>query len=169
MSPTHRDWRPQLSKLSKVGRTPVALLLQSSILMQFGECETASGLYKNRIYGMGSFFTSSLRPSTLRPLSASVTSRSVDPEESIDLRLRVQELTQNLYEQVQELNETRERYQEILTHVMGTNELILEWRKKLEQLQQMEQQMAVYETQMRANDSGTTGETQISLPSLPSQ
>ncbi|QHN85500.1 uncharacterized protein DS421_16g537960 [Arachis hypogaea] len=79
-------------------------------------------------------------------------------------RLRaVQELTRNLYEQARELNETRERYQEILTHVMGTNELILEWREKLERLQRMEQQMAVYEAQMHASGSRTTEMTTMTI------
>ncbi|KAL4364919.1 hypothetical protein AHAS_Ahas07G0054200 [Arachis hypogaea] len=45
----------------------------------------------------------------LRPSSASATSRAVDPEEGIDLRLHVQELTRSLHKQAQELSETRKR------------------------------------------------------------
>ncbi|QHO19849.1 uncharacterized protein DS421_11g332650 [Arachis hypogaea] len=88
--------------------------------------ETASASYKNRVYGLGLFFANSLCTSTMRPWSTSITSRVVDPEERIDLRLQVQELTQSLHEQAQELNETRERYQKILTCVTNTNKLRLE-------------------------------------------
>ncbi|RYR33957.1 hypothetical protein Ahy_A10g048654 [Arachis hypogaea] len=48
--------------------------------------ETASKLYKNRVYGLGSFFVNNLRTSTLRQSSASVTSRPVDTEDGVDLR-----------------------------------------------------------------------------------
>ncbi|RYR53196.1 hypothetical protein Ahy_A06g028197 [Arachis hypogaea] len=58
----------------------------------------------------------------------------------------VQELTWSQHEQAQELNKTWERYQEILTRITDTDELKLEWR---------EQQMAVYQTQMRAAAGGT--------------
>ncbi|RYR31908.1 hypothetical protein Ahy_B01g056858 [Arachis hypogaea] len=41
--------------------------------------ETASALYKNRVYRLGSFFARSLRTSTLRPSFAFATSRAVEP------------------------------------------------------------------------------------------
>ncbi|RYR67799.1 hypothetical protein Ahy_A03g014232 [Arachis hypogaea] len=97
--------------------------------------ETTSPLYKNRNYGLGLFFTSSLHSSTF----ASATNQNVDPEEGINLRLQVQELTWSLHEQPQELNETRERYQKILTRVMDMDELRLEWWEQVERLQRMEQ------------------------------
>ncbi|QHO20126.1 uncharacterized protein DS421_11g335130 [Arachis hypogaea] len=92
-------------------------------------CEIVSVPYKNHIYKLGSFFASSLHTSTLRPLSASATSRAIEPGEDIYLRLQVQEVTRSLHEQAQELTETRKRYQEILTHMMDTDDLKLEWRK----------------------------------------
>ncbi|QHO00606.1 uncharacterized protein DS421_13g407910 [Arachis hypogaea] len=46
--------------------------------------ETALAPYKNHVYGLGSFFASSLRTSTF----ASATSRTVDPEEGVDLSCR---------------------------------------------------------------------------------
>ncbi|RYR28062.1 hypothetical protein Ahy_B01g052162 [Arachis hypogaea] len=49
--------------------------------------ETTSAQYKNRVYGIGSFFGSSLRTSTLRQSSSSTTSRVVESEEGVDLRL----------------------------------------------------------------------------------
>ncbi|RYR01840.1 hypothetical protein Ahy_B06g080701 [Arachis hypogaea] len=52
-------------------------------------CETASAPYKNCVYGMGSFFASNLHISTLRPWSASATSRAVEHEKGMDLRLQV--------------------------------------------------------------------------------
>ncbi|RYR46777.1 hypothetical protein Ahy_A07g032590 [Arachis hypogaea] len=61
--------------------------------------ETVSAPYKNHVYGMGSFFASSLRTSTLRPSSSSATSRAVKPKEGVDLRLQVQELTHSLHHQ----------------------------------------------------------------------
>ncbi|RYQ99446.1 hypothetical protein Ahy_B07g087386 isoform A [Arachis hypogaea] len=56
------------------------------------DLEIASESYKNHVYGLESFFASSLRTSTLRPSSASATNRAINPEEGIDLRLQVQEL-----------------------------------------------------------------------------
>ncbi|RYR50015.1 hypothetical protein Ahy_A07g036562 isoform B [Arachis hypogaea] len=58
--------------------------------------ETAFESYKNRVYGLGSFFTDNLCTSTLRPSSTSATSWPVDPEESVGLREQVLELTQSL-------------------------------------------------------------------------
>ncbi|RYR21129.1 hypothetical protein Ahy_B03g066391 isoform B [Arachis hypogaea] len=55
--------------------------------------ETTSVLYKKCVYWLGSFFASGLYTSTMRPSSASATSRAVNPEEGINLRLQVQELT----------------------------------------------------------------------------
>ncbi|RYR39127.1 hypothetical protein Ahy_A09g044578 [Arachis hypogaea] len=62
--------------------------------------EIASTPYKNRLYRMGSFFASSLHTSMLRPSLGSTTSRSVQLEECVDLRL-------------QELNNYRERLERI--------------------------------------------------------
>ncbi|RYR03456.1 hypothetical protein Ahy_B06g082429 [Arachis hypogaea] len=101
-------------------------------------------MYKNRIYRLGSFFANSLRTSTLSPSSAYATIRAIDLKEGIDLRLQVQKLTQSLHEQAQELIETREKYQEILTHVTNMDDLRLEWREQVERLQRMEQQREVY-------------------------
>ncbi|RYR15912.1 hypothetical protein Ahy_B04g072865 [Arachis hypogaea] len=53
--------------------------------------KTVSAPYKNHIYGLGSFFASSLHTSTLRPSSRSATSQDVKPEEGMDLRLQLQE------------------------------------------------------------------------------
>ncbi|RYR19187.1 hypothetical protein Ahy_B03g063894 [Arachis hypogaea] len=91
--------------------------------------ETASAPYKNRVYGLELFFTSSFPTSMLRPSSAYATSRAVDSEKGIDLRLQVQKLTHKLYEQVKELTDYRERYQEILTRVTDTDDLRLGWRE----------------------------------------
>ncbi|QHN92403.1 uncharacterized protein DS421_17g583420 [Arachis hypogaea] len=82
---------------------------------------------------VGLFFTSSLQTST----SASATSKAVDLEEGIDLRLHVQELTQSLHDQAQKMKETQERYQKILTRMTDKDELRLEWREQLERLQRM--------------------------------
>ncbi|RYR58363.1 hypothetical protein Ahy_A05g024075 [Arachis hypogaea] len=49
--------------------------------------ETTSAPYKNHVYGLGSFFVSSLRISMLRPSLGSATSRAVEPEQGVDLRL----------------------------------------------------------------------------------
>ncbi|XP_020972445.1 uncharacterized protein LOC107626516 isoform X2 [Arachis ipaensis] len=67
-------------------------------------CETTSKLYKNCVYGMGSFFTNNLCTSILKATSASATSRAVDPEDSnVDLREQVLNLTQSLHQQAQQL------------------------------------------------------------------
>ncbi|RYR01842.1 hypothetical protein Ahy_B06g080703 [Arachis hypogaea] len=104
---------------------------------------TASALYKNYVYELGSFFASSLRTSMLRLSSVSATSRAVEPKEGMDLRLQVQELTRNLHQQTQELND-RKRYKEILTRVTDMDDLRLEWREQLKRLQRMEDHMEVY-------------------------
>ncbi|RYR49983.1 hypothetical protein Ahy_A07g036517 [Arachis hypogaea] len=52
--------------------------------------------YKNRIYGMGLFFTNNLRTSTLRPSSTSATSQHVITENGIDLREQLLELIWSL-------------------------------------------------------------------------
>ncbi|RYQ96519.1 hypothetical protein Ahy_B08g092303 [Arachis hypogaea] len=111
--------------------------------------ETTSSPYKNRVYGLGSFFTSSLRTSTLSPPSGSAISRAIHPEEGMDLRLQEQELQRSLHQQAQEFNDYQEKYQEILTRMTSTNEFRLEFRESLEQMQRMEAQMEVYQAQMR--------------------
>ncbi|RYR47591.1 hypothetical protein Ahy_A07g033528 [Arachis hypogaea] len=120
--------------------------------------ETSSAPYKNCVYGLGSFFASSLRTSTLRSSSATTTIRAVNPKKGIDLRLQVQELIRSLHEQAHKLNETRERYQKIFTWVTNTNELRLEWR---ERLQRMEQQMTI-----RASSSIAAGGTVLLMAAV---
>ncbi|RYR21260.1 hypothetical protein Ahy_B03g066543 [Arachis hypogaea] len=48
--------------------------------------EAASEPYKNRVYGLRSFFADNFCMSTLKHSSVSSTSRPVDPEDGIDLR-----------------------------------------------------------------------------------
>ncbi|RYR08253.1 hypothetical protein Ahy_B05g075836 [Arachis hypogaea] len=130
LSPTGRDWRLQLSNLSKVDASGSTVsVVDSDVVWHY----TASMLYKNRVYRLGSFFVISLCTSMLSPSSAFAISRVVDSEEGIDFRL-----------QAQKLIETRERYQKILTRMTDTDDLRLEWREQLEWLQRMEQEMAVY-------------------------
>ncbi|RYR08282.1 hypothetical protein Ahy_B05g075882 [Arachis hypogaea] len=62
--------------------------------------EITSAPYKNCVYGL-----------------------AVDPEEGIDLRLHMHELTRSLHDQAQELTKTQERYKKILTRVADTNDL----------------------------------------------
>ncbi|RYR23506.1 hypothetical protein Ahy_B03g068717 [Arachis hypogaea] len=47
--------------------------------------------YKNRVYGLGSFFADNLRTSILRHSSTSTTSRLVDPEDDVDLREQMEQ------------------------------------------------------------------------------
>ncbi|QHO07328.1 uncharacterized protein DS421_14g462710 [Arachis hypogaea] len=131
-------------------------------------CETAFAPYKNRVYGMESFFASSLRTSTFKPSSGSTTSRAVEAEEGIDLRLQVQKLQRILQQQAQEFNDYRKRYQEILKCVTSMDEFRLEWRESLKQIQHMEVQMEVYQVQMRTAGIDLTCGRWISLPSAPS-
>ncbi|RYR24682.1 hypothetical protein Ahy_B02g058199 [Arachis hypogaea] len=51
--------------------------------------ETTSVPYKNHVYEMESFFASSFHTSTLRPSSGPTTSRAVQLEEGVDLKLQV--------------------------------------------------------------------------------
>ncbi|RYR68694.1 hypothetical protein Ahy_A03g015176 [Arachis hypogaea] len=88
--------------------------------------ETASVLYKNRVYRLESFFASDFCTSTLRLSFASATSRAVNPDEDIHLRLQVQELTWSLLEQAQKLTDTQKRYQKIFTRVTVPDYLRLE-------------------------------------------
>ncbi|RYR54337.1 hypothetical protein Ahy_A06g029592 [Arachis hypogaea] len=60
--------------------------------------ETTSELYKNHIFGLGSFFASGLHTSALAASSASTSTTSpADLEEVVDLREEMQKLTQELY------------------------------------------------------------------------
>ncbi|QHO34130.1 uncharacterized protein DS421_9g264300 [Arachis hypogaea] len=86
----------------------------------------------NGFKAVGSFFTNNLRTFTLNPSFTSTTIRAINPEKGVDLRLQVQELTCSLPQQVQKLNNYRERYQGILTCVTDTNNHRLEWREHLE-------------------------------------
>ncbi|RYR21075.1 hypothetical protein Ahy_B03g066321 [Arachis hypogaea] len=61
-------------------------------------CETASKLYKNRVYGMGLFFADNLYTSSLRPSSAFATSWPIKPEDGVDLSEQVLELTRRLHQ-----------------------------------------------------------------------
>ncbi|RYR26161.1 hypothetical protein Ahy_B02g060325 [Arachis hypogaea] len=92
--------------------------------------------YKNPDYELGLFFANNLRISTLRA-SSTFTSSPVNPEDSIDLRDQVQNLTQSLHQQAQQLQQSEERYNEILARMSDTNSLKLVLRQKLEQIQQM--------------------------------
>ncbi|RYR77936.1 hypothetical protein Ahy_A01g002647 isoform B [Arachis hypogaea] len=67
---------------------------------------TASEPYKNHDYGLRSFFTDNLCTSTLRPSSPSATSRPVNPEDGINLREQVLELTWSLHQQAQQLQQS---------------------------------------------------------------
>ncbi|QHO22606.1 uncharacterized protein LOC107624285 isoform X2 [Arachis ipaensis] len=137
--------------------------------------EAASVPYKNRVYGLGSFFADNLSTSTLRHLSSSATSGLVNHEYIADLREQVLLLTQSLHQQAPQLRESEERFQAILSHMTNTNDLRLEWRQEIEQFQRMEHHMAPYEYQMRNGSSGTAsgsdaaGGTQILPPWPPPQ
>ncbi|XP_025615480.1 uncharacterized protein [Arachis hypogaea] len=55
--------------------------------------KTATKTFKNCSCGLRSFFADNLRTFTLRPSSASTTIRPIDPEDGVDLRGQVLELT----------------------------------------------------------------------------
>ncbi|RYR04926.1 hypothetical protein Ahy_B06g084736 [Arachis hypogaea] len=65
--------------------------------------ETASEPYKNRVYGLGLFFGNNLYTSTLGSSSASATSQPVNPEDGVDLREQVLEITWNLHQHAQHI------------------------------------------------------------------
>ncbi|RYR67781.1 hypothetical protein Ahy_A03g014212 [Arachis hypogaea] len=118
--------------------------------------EAASESYKNRMYELRSFFSHNLCTSTLTQKSASTTSQPVDPEDDVNLREQ----------------ESKERYQEILSCMTDTNDFRLEWRWELEWLQWMERHMMPYEDQMRTGSRGIAGGSDVdggaqTLPSRP--
>ncbi|QHO50921.1 uncharacterized protein DS421_1g26450 [Arachis hypogaea] len=65
--------------------------------------ETASEPYKNRHFGLGSFFASGLCSSVLVVSSTSVSATSLaNSQEVVDLRKEVQKLTQELHQQAEQ-------------------------------------------------------------------
>ncbi|RYR57355.1 hypothetical protein Ahy_A05g023095 [Arachis hypogaea] len=85
-------------------------------------CETASELYKNRVYWLA-----------------------------------------------QQLQQSKETYNEILARMSDTDSIRLELRQELERIQWMQQQMAMYHEQMLAGGSSAVGGTPTSQPSPPPQ
>ncbi|RYR66724.1 hypothetical protein Ahy_A03g012785 [Arachis hypogaea] len=109
--------------------------------------ETASESYKNRVFGLGSFFANGLRTSALVALSTSTSATSLaDPKKVVDLREEVQKLTQELHQQAHS-----------------------ELMEKLEWLERLPEQIEVYNKQMCARGSGaagTNGNTADEAPTL---
>ncbi|RYR08845.1 hypothetical protein Ahy_B05g076672 [Arachis hypogaea] len=119
--------------------------------------ETASESYKNRAYGLGSFFTSGLHTSTLAASSASASATSTaHPEEVIDLR------EEEIYQQAQQ---SKQRYKKLLVCIEDTIAIRSELMEKLERLEHLRDQMAVYNEQICAGGSGAAGGTPTSAPS----
>ncbi|RYR24909.1 hypothetical protein Ahy_B02g058490 [Arachis hypogaea] len=88
--------------------------------------EAAPKPYKNRMYRLGSFFPNNLCTSTLRHSSASTTSRPVDPEDGVNLKEQMLLLTRSFHPQTQQLRESEERYQAILSCMTDTDDLMME-------------------------------------------
>ncbi|RYQ84117.1 hypothetical protein Ahy_B10g103037 [Arachis hypogaea] len=122
--------------------------------------------YKNCVYGLRSFFTNNLYTSRLKAYSASATS-PVDPKDSIDLREQVQNLTQSLHQQAQQLQQSEMRFNKILACASDTDFFKLELRQEMERIQRMQQQIAVYHEQMHAGDSGAARGALTSSPRPP--
>ncbi|RYR07568.1 hypothetical protein Ahy_B05g074947 [Arachis hypogaea] len=119
-SPTRRDWRPQANNLCTLERTATTPLIQSSILIWLAVQEL------RLLVGLGSFFANNFPTSTLRASFASATS-PVEAEDNVNLR----EL------QAQQLQQSKERYNEILARVSDTYSIKLELRQELEQIQRI--------------------------------
>ncbi|RYR08585.1 hypothetical protein Ahy_B05g076334 [Arachis hypogaea] len=116
----------------------------SAVDLQMDWGEAASEPYKNCVFGLGSFFANNLHTSTLRQSSVSATSHPVDLEDGVDFREQVLLLTWSLHQQAQQLQESEERYQAILSCMIDTDDFMLEWRRELGWLQRTERQMVVY-------------------------
>ncbi|RYR75719.1 hypothetical protein Ahy_A01g000295 [Arachis hypogaea] len=93
--------------------------------------ETSSELYKNRRFGLGSFFISGIRSSALAASSMSAFAASpADLQEVIKLRDELQKLIQELHQQTEQ---SEQRYRDILACVAISSDLI----EKLEQLNRL--------------------------------
>ncbi|RYR69232.1 hypothetical protein Ahy_A03g015770 [Arachis hypogaea] len=88
--------------------------------------QTASELYKNGHFGLGSFFASGFRSFAL---AASSATSPADPQEVVDLKEEVYKLTQELHQQVEQFEQ---RYNNLLACVGGAVAISSDLTEKLE-------------------------------------
>ncbi|MED6172263.1 hypothetical protein PIB30_048438 [Stylosanthes scabra] len=133
-------------------------------------CQTLFEPCKNRVYGAGGFFASSLRRSGYGGSSASATSSHTGPADAevVDLREQVQNLTQSLHSQGEVL-------QQQIDEVRSLKETLAQrdaWAdEQIRRLEEMQRQMAAYYDPLRAASStpavGGSGGSSTAPPSLP--
>ncbi|MED6172330.1 hypothetical protein PIB30_049119 [Stylosanthes scabra] len=126
--------------------------------------------YRNRVYGAGAFFASSLRRSGYAGSSASASSSHTGPAdpEVVDLREQVQNLTQSLesqghilQQQIDEVKTLRDTLAQMAQRDERTEE-------HLRRMEEMQRQMAAFYNPLRPGASATTGGSGTSTaPPLP--
>ncbi|MED6170106.1 hypothetical protein PIB30_027706 [Stylosanthes scabra] len=132
--------------------------------------QTLSEPYRNRVYGAGGFFASSLRKSGYAGSSASASSSHIGPAdlEVVDLREQVQNLTQSLESQghmlQQQIDEVK-TLRDTLAQMAQRDERTEEHLRRMEEIQR---QMAAFYNPLRPGASATTGDSDTSTaPPLP--
>ncbi|MED6223783.1 hypothetical protein PIB30_077477 [Stylosanthes scabra] len=131
---------------------------------------TLSEPYRNRVYGAGGFFASSLCRSGYAGSSASASSSHTGPAdlEVVDLREQVQNLTQSLesqghmlQQQIDEVKTLRDTLAQMAQRDERTEE-------HLRCMEEMQRQMAAFYNPLRPGSSTTTGGSDTSTaPPLP--
>ncbi|MED6125188.1 hypothetical protein PIB30_066336 [Stylosanthes scabra] len=130
---------------------------------------------KNHIYGIGSYFSRTLRTDPLLRSSRGTSELPMSQHTVDDLRTQIHGLTQELHQQVQQNEENKERVQQLLTQAelkMNTTieqarEELLREREELmrerEEYRKMREEMAAYYASMGASSSGV-GSTTVTAP-----
>ncbi|MED6145183.1 hypothetical protein PIB30_022642 [Stylosanthes scabra] len=129
--------------------------------------QTLSEPYKNRVYGAGGFFASSLRRSGYADSSASASSCHTDPPapEVVDLREQVQNLTQSLQSQGDLLQQQIDEVKSLKSTLAEKDAWAEEHLRRMEEMSRM---MAAYYGPLRPGSSGSgAGLDSMTAPPLP--
>ncbi|MED6131313.1 hypothetical protein PIB30_008646 [Stylosanthes scabra] len=129
--------------------------------------QTLSEQYKNRVYGAGGFFASSLRRSGYAGSSASASSCHTGPPapEVVDLREQVQNLTQGLQNQGDLLQQQIDEVKSLKSTLAEKDARTEDHLRRMEEMSRM---MAAYYGPLRPGSSSTTtGSGSMTAPPLP--
>ncbi|MED6197648.1 hypothetical protein PIB30_058610 [Stylosanthes scabra] len=130
---------------------------------------------KNRLYGVGSYFSRTLRTDPLLRSSRGTSEPPLSQHTVEELRTQIHGLTQELHQKVQQNEENEERVQQLLTQaelkmnatVEQAREELVREREELvrerEEYRKMREEMAAYYASMRASGSGV-GSTIVTAP-----
>ncbi|MED6189362.1 hypothetical protein PIB30_095320, partial [Stylosanthes scabra] len=124
---------------------------------------------KNRIYGVGSYFSRTLRTDLLLRSSRGTSEPLLSQQDTIEeFRTRIHGLTQELHQKVQQNEEAEKRVQQLLTQAeLKMNATVDQAREELlrerEECRKMKKEMAAYYASVRASGLGA-GSITVTTP-----